>query len=62
MVTTALQAKHFQIYNIEYEKCKAKLISENNYLTQQQAFDCTEQSIKLKILGTLVFAEGSILE
>ncbi len=62
MVTSALHAKHSQVYDIEYEKCKAKLIAEENYQTLKQVFDCTRQSIKLKILGTLVFAEGSILE
>lgn len=58
-----LNAVHHNAYMAGYEACKAKLIAENNWNTQEQAFACTRKSsYTLRVLGTILFSEGSILE
>lgn len=54
---------HSNEYNVNYEACKAELIAQNNYNTDEQAFECTRnRSITIKILGTILFREGSVFE
>lgn len=57
-----LQAAHNYRYDNVYEQCKQELIKNNNYKTQQQAFDCVKEDPYMKILGTALFREGSIFE
>jgi len=57
-----LESLHYNIWNVEYEACKAKLIEENNYKSSEQAFECAENNIKIKILGTILFRTGSIFK
>ncbi len=56
-----LDALHSNIYDFRYEQCKAQLIAENNYQTQKQVLDCAENAISMKLLGTLLFREGTVL-
>ncbi len=57
-----LTAQHHNLFNVRYEACKAKLIAENNYQSNEQAFACVKESTALRILGTILFSDGSYLE
>lgn len=57
-----LTAQHHNLFNVRYEACKAKLIAENNYQSNEQAFSCVKESTTLRVLGTLLFSDGSYLE
>lgn len=57
-----LVALHSHLFDVQFEQCKANLLADNNYKTIEQAFDCAENSIPMKILGTFLFKEGSILK
>ncbi len=57
-----LTALHSNLWEQKYEICKAGLILQNNYQSNEQAFECVEQAASIKILGTLLFREGTILK
>lgn len=57
-----LQAQHYDRYNRYYESCRADPLAKDNFQTQEQAFACVDSKIDIKILGTLLFRENSILE
>jgi hypothetical protein len=62
-VTSYLNALHSNLFDFYFNQCKRKLIAENNYQSLEQAFKCTEDSsTTLRILGTILFSEGSYLE
>lgn len=56
-----LEAQHHIRWEEKYEKCKAKLILENNFKNTEQAYNCVNGQLDIKILGTLLFKDGSIL-
>lgn len=56
------EAVHTNLFSYRYENCKATLIAINNYQSNQQVIDCVESSISIKILGTLLFREGTVLK
>lgn len=53
---------HYNAYLEAFIQCRDSLIADNNYKTSQQAFDCAESDLTVKILGTILFKEGSILK
>lgn len=57
-----LTAQHANLFNIRYKACQVKLIAENNYKSNEQAFSCVKESTTLRVLGTLLFSDGSYLE
>ena len=57
-----LEAQHYNRYNRYYETCRADLIEQDKFLAQFQAYDCVDSKLDIKILGTLLFREGSILK
>ena len=59
-VSNYLKAVHENRYNVVFEACKKELIENNNYKSLEQAFQCTEKDLEIKILGTLLSSEGSI--
>jgi hypothetical protein len=61
VINSFLNSLHYTLWNRTYEQCKQELIAEKNYNTQQQAFDCVNSKMSIKILGTILFSDGSIL-
>lgn len=56
-----LIAFHSNLYEIKYDQCVKNLIADKNYQSQEQAFECVKSDISIKILGTILFSDGSIL-
>lgn len=63
-LNSILMALHHNEYSRQYELCKASVReSTKNDYTSEQVFSCTEHStIMLRVLGTILFSEGSVLE
>ena len=62
MATSFLSSLHYNLYNKYYDECVQELIKDNNYKTQKQVFQCVKDKTPMKILGTILFREGSIFE
>ena len=62
IVNGLLTGIHANLFDLRYEQCKAKLIAENNYQSTEQAITCTlDSSVTLRVLGTILFKDGSYL-
>lgn len=56
-----LEALHANLYESYYETCKQALLAQNNFKTQEQVFECVETKPAIRVLGTLLWREGSVL-
>lgn len=57
-----ISAQHYNLFNVRYEACKTKFIAENNYQSNEQIFSCVKESMVFRLMGTLLFLDGSYLE
>ncbi len=58
-----MEARHTALFNFYFDRCKAHLISTNNYQSLEQAFKCIEDSsVEFRVLGTVLWSEGSYLK
>ncbi len=61
-LTEFLRWRHSVAYNRNYNECKQELIAAHNFQTNAQLYECThEKSWDLKVLGTIMWAEGSVI-
>lgn len=61
ILESSLRYRHSVVYDLEFKRCKNELILQDNYKSIEQAFICTKRNLELRILGTILFAEGSYL-
>lgn len=58
-----LTALHSNVFEITYESCKRDLIKAKNFESVQQAAKCAQdKSVTLRVLGTVLFRDGSYLQ
>jgi hypothetical protein len=57
-----LMGLHGNLWNASFEACKAELIAQNNWQSVDQGADCANhRTVLIRVLGTLLWSEGSYL-